>query len=759
MGGATPLPVGGISGEALPRRRALAFERLAPCAGPVLIVASVLMVLREVAFGGMLTAGHPDVLTQWLPVHCFLGKSLAAGNLPQWNPYVMGGIPFAADPQSGWMYLPAMTLYAALPCAAAARWFIVLQPLIAGLGLYAFLRSEGAARTGATAGGLVLALAVSSSRLAFSLPFSGTLAWSAVALACASRAFRAAERRAFLAWTAAAAISWGQIAGAHLSHGLAVGTLALAALLVARAPSLRRIVVFVAALPLVNAAVLLPRLAYLPRTTMGLGYERLDGFGTVLPGAEVSSAAPAWTATAHWLGTLATVPGVYLGAAALLLSVAAFRRGRSAWVFGGFGATCYLLSIGALIPVAGWLPFGDFYLHAPARFSVGVVLALAILAGLGVGRVTPRVSLAAAAVWTGAALWAAWGEPAALALPLAGGAACALLLRNGRGALVPAVLSLELMVVGLFGAGAAPLNAKPAALGPRPRADVDAADYVRRGRIASALSRGDGRYLSHDPSRFTWRDYRGARRRGDWGLLANQRSVIFALEEAQGYNPVQLVRYWTFVRAAAGAQLKYNAAGFLEPSRAALDVLQVNWIVAPSGARPPDARRAVVDGKWALFRRRDAVPRVSLHTRWTVADSAEDALARVLSSEMPGAVVETGPRTVQASTAPPGSAVYRRVSDRAARVKVEADAPSLLVVRNTYDAHWTAEIDGRPAKVVPAQYLAQGVFVPAGRHEVELSYNDPSIGAGLAASAAAVMALVAWAAWPGAAKRRYDPGR
>ncbi|HVM33858.1 MAG TPA: hypothetical protein VM784_00745, partial [Actinomycetota bacterium] len=68
------------------------------------------MILRDVAFGGMLTTAHPDVLTQWLPVHCFLGKSLAAGNVPQWNPYVMGGVPFAADPQSGWMYLPAMSL-------------------------------------------------------------------------------------------------------------------------------------------------------------------------------------------------------------------------------------------------------------------------------------------------------------------------------------------------------------------------------------------------------------------------------------------------------------------------------------------------------------------------------------------------------------------------------------------------------------------------------------------------------------------------
>jgi len=123
------------------------------------------------------------------------------------------------------------------------------------------------------------------------------------------------------------------------------------------------------------------------------------------------------------------------------------------------------------------------------------------------------------------------------------------------------------------------------------------------------------------------------------------------------------------------------------------------------------------------------------------------------------AVVEAGAPVGPIAGAPSESAVYRRSGDGGARVTVEGGAPSLLVIRNTYDSNWRATVDGRPADVVPAQYLAQGVFVPPGRHVVELTYDDPTIALGLAGSAAALALLGIASAWPGAQRRRYDPRR
>jgi len=202
-------------------------------AGPALIAGSVLVVLHEFAFGGRLAPS--DLSTYFLPTYCFLGKSLAGGHIPAWNPYTLAGTPFAADPQSGWMYAPAMLLFTVLPCAAAIQVMVVIQPILAGLGLLWFLRIEGASRPVATTGGVALALGVAGSTLGISLPFAGALAWSAVLLALAARYVRARSTPGRLTWLGLVGLAWGQLAAAHFSTGLVIGTAALAAYLVAAA--------------------------------------------------------------------------------------------------------------------------------------------------------------------------------------------------------------------------------------------------------------------------------------------------------------------------------------------------------------------------------------------------------------------------------------------------------------------------------------------------------------------------------------------
>ena len=75
-----------------------------------------------------------------------------------------------------------MGLFSWLSPAVAMRAFIVANPLIAGLGLFWFLRLERLSRLAATAGGLSLAMLMSTSEIAISMPFAGAMAWTCVAL-------------------------------------------------------------------------------------------------------------------------------------------------------------------------------------------------------------------------------------------------------------------------------------------------------------------------------------------------------------------------------------------------------------------------------------------------------------------------------------------------------------------------------------------------------------------------------------------------
>ena len=116
-----------------------------------------------------------------------------------------------------------------------------------------------------------------------------------------------------------------------------------------------------------------------------------------------------------------------------------------------------------------------------------------------------------------------------------------------------------------------------------------------------------------------------------------------------------------------------------------------------------------------------------------------DAEVRPVTGRLPRARAGI-PATPNAA---PGSAGYREVSPEDVRIAVDATTSSLVVVRNSYDPGWSATVDGRPAPLLATDYLAQGVPVSAGRHEMRLTYRDADVSRGLAAGALVWVMLLA----------------
>jgi hypothetical protein len=261
-------------------------------------------------------------------------------------------------------------------------------------------------------------------------------------------------------------------------------------------------------------------------------------------------------------------------------------------------------------------------------------------------------------------------------------------------------------------------------------------DYLRTGPIADHLRDHPGaRYISLDPEAVSHRGYLTHQTPDFWGLLANQRATLLGLEDAQGYNPFQLGRYWSFVRRASPIPLDYNAAVFPAPPPWALDLLDVGWVVGPEGAVPADQGTVVArDGPWVLYQLASVPPRAQV-----VPASA------VTGSERPEDVTTIGSV---------GEAIYRPLGDQAARVDVTAREPAVVLIRNAFDTNWRAEVDGRPVPIVPAFGVVQGVPVSPGRHEIILRYDDPSIGYGLVGSVVGIALLAVAALVPRRRSRR-----
>jgi hypothetical protein len=77
---------------------------------------------------------------------------------------------------------------------------------------------------------------------------------------------------------------------------------------------------------------------------------------------------------------------------------------------------------------------------------------------------------------------------------------------------------------------------------------------------------------------------------------------------------------------------------------------------------------------------------------------------------------------------------------QSADIEVLADAPSLVIVAQTYYHNWRAEIDGKPVKLLRANIAFQAIQIPAGKHQIHFFYQDRAFEIG---------AAISCAAWPG----------
>jgi hypothetical protein len=771
--------------------------------GPALIVAGVLILLHSFWLAPKLTLQHVDILSFWFPRWCFLGHSLSSGHIPTWLPYQAGGVPFASDPQSGWLDVPVMVLFSQLSCARAMGLMAVLNPLAAGLGMYLFFRHEGVGRAAATVGGLTLSLVMAGSVVVLTMPFAGTLAWTALALAGASGYLHARTPIRVLAWLAFTAFALSQVAATHFTNGFLMAVIEVGLYVLLRSilqvtrheRSLGMAILMgvglFAAFPLLAAAVLVPRLALLPRTSLGHGYLQLARIASQLSGAETPAALAAHGRSAWWGTAFARGPGGYVGSLAILLipvALSSRRRWLPAAGFAAIAVVAWALNLDALIaskPVrslALHTGLGELWLRDPGRFSYLLLVAFAAVAGYGLQawmdlepsdwrRVRSRLLWLVPSIALFAVLPLLAGSPKApyAVFAVACLAAIPLLMTAARfggwaAAALPALVAVELVVAGLLGqpsyrpgsfvarslGGSAQFtHSFPSLKSPR----VEPAAYTTPGSIGRTLIADRisfQRYLTFDPEvsrrRRAFLTDQGP---ASWPAYENGRSILFGIDEIQGYLPVQLDRYWRLVRRLDPVPIQYNHAAFQTDRPELLRLFGVKWIIQRTDLDPPPGATPVAgEGRYTLYRLPAPEARASLVYQWQLLPSRAALEAVVANGFDPGlrAVVESSPTfegsPLRIDQMPSGSVTYTESPAEHVVIHTDSNSDGLLVIRNAYDRNWRATIDGRPARLLIADYMMQGVAVPRGSHVVELRYEDGAIGVGLIVSALSWAGLV-----------------
>jgi hypothetical protein len=398
--GLTGDPPGGAGENASETEPSRTWQRFLP---PCALIAGLSAWLWPIGVGGRMPVGG-DVTTFQIGLMAVLREAIRAGRLPLWNDLWGFGFPGVAESQMGVFYPPHLLLYGLLTTEGAYTASLVLHTFWGGLGAMWAARRFGVSPWGsalsgfcwATCGFFVIHLPHQWGYTAGSwMPWAWGLGWSLLR----------GEGGPRTAWWLAAVLAI-QILPGHfqLAFYTELGLIVMALAVLAdrsawgRGTFQRSVLVPLALVAAGTLAMMQVwptfRLARLAESRRD--YEYLSGFAAtplhlvsyVAPG--LFHISPLWRRIA-W-DAFRTSPEehlAYVGLVPLFLALGAawhgLRRDVAARVLAVLALVTLVLSLGPYVPgfeLWSRLPGFSFF-RAPARWSLGSALALAILAGKG----------------------------------------------------------------------------------------------------------------------------------------------------------------------------------------------------------------------------------------------------------------------------------------------------------------------------------------------------------------------------------------
>jgi hypothetical protein len=444
---------------------------------------------------------------------------------------------------------------------------------------------------------------------------------------------------------------------------------------------------------------------------------------------------------------------LFLGAPALGLALVAVRhskRRREVWLLLVLAIVGLLVALGSHTPIYELLqralpPWRAF--RYPEKTMVFVTFALAALAGLGAqaaldapgSRRTLLAGLAACLALTIAAVGVGQGSGSAL-LWLAGAGEQA---RAELATVLPAFSAQAF--VGLLMALVAfvwsfALRARPAIAALGLVAFVGGTCLVgNRGvsrgyrvepeivfaepRTLSQMRRlepqlyGKARFYAYDEEQVYREPVKGrdgkarAMVRFDNANLVRGTGALFGVEGLVGYLPLS----------ATGRAERSNE---LLPDEVYLRSFNARFLLEP------DPRAATIDDSFRVREVPGAGARIRLAQAVVVAGEAQmaDAVRAPGFDPVSQVVVEAPGFPTTAPTA--ASLTVNSYAPERVEIEARSETPCALFIADRFAPGWTATLDGAPVPIVPADLVGRAVAMPAGKHQVVMSYRAPGLRTG-----------------------------
>lgn len=700
----------------------------------------------------------PDVITQIYPWKRVTIDSWKHGELPLWNPYSFSGTTHAGNYQSA-VFSPVNVLFALLPEINAWSLMILLQPLLAGIFMFIFLRSLLISREGSVIGSVAfmfcgfIVVWMAYGTLSYAVLYLPLILYGVHTFLSTGR------KRAALIMTAGTLLSF--LSG-HFQMSLYVLIYAMSYLVYGYLHHKNKTraavsLLFVAIGVLMASPQILPAVeAYGQAVRSGLFLK-----GEVIPWQYISTLfSPDFYGNPvtrnDWYGHYAEWAG-FVGVIPLMLALfAGSVKKKSA------AATFFILMAVLSLSFAFQTPLVDllYALRIPvlstssaSRVIILMSFSLAVLSGFGFDalrdtwqnkswRSVVRFGVAVLAVC--AVLWAVLlvfhplpADKLAIAvrntyLPTA--FLLAALIVGAAGFLLPKrfLVLLPFVLIFLAGTDSYRFAAKWMPFDPK--------EYIYPVLpVITELQRLTGR----DNSRV-------------FGNIGNEAGSAFGIQLIEGYDAVYQHRYGRFMSAATEGKLRdvgrsvvvFDKHGLY--SEKILQLLGVRYYAhkKSDGRFPwaypfwelPQYNRVWEDEHFEIMENTSGLPRVFLASSYVVATQEQEILDHLFSTDFDireKVVLEEEPGIEPKSGSASAAFVSYRPTD--VRIAVNSPVPKLLFLSDTYATGWKASVDGNPVKIHRADFDFRAVEVPAGTHTVRMWYAPLSETLGLAATVFATL--------------------
>jgi hypothetical protein len=718
-------------------------------------------------------------------------------SIPEWNPYLFGGLPFIAA-QHGDVFYPTAWLRWVLPVDTAMNIGFAVHLVIAGCTMYALLRALKAGWTGALVGGLGYEL----TGIVASLVRPGhdgklfVSALAPLALLAVLRAVR--DRRpagyGLLALTVGLCmLSPHYQLTYYLLVACGIWTLWLALWDPGRPESLRRPAAAWGAVGLTFGAVLLglgiaalqiiPFLAYVPYSPRGAGgassgWEYAIAFS--MPPEEIASTIlPQFNGVlaAYWGRSFFKLHTEFLGVIVVLLGGLAWgdRARRPLLRVTGAIAVLFLL-----ISLGGYTPFYRLWyevmpmmkkVRAPGMAFFLVALMTAVWAGIGADRllrrdVPRRTLLTWLGVLGGIALLGAVGGLQPIATVLAQPEQTDRVLANAAALQVGAIRLL--VFVGLAAAGT--LAVADGKLRPPAAAAalalVTAGDLWSVDRLFFQFSPPAARLFQDDAITARLRHEKPPFRVLDVGVFPGSYLMADDIEQVLGHHGNE-VRFYDELL--GGKNLWKNVG-----NPVVLDLVAARFLILPAEQELPGFHKVLgpvqttPGGPGILYERDSVVPYARVLPAGLKVPE-DQTIPALIDPRFPHNRVALYADTTHVAVQPiragqqvPPSGVHASIEEwEPGRMRIALAGtdpnPTFLLVSETWYPDWHATVDGKPAAVHRGDYAFLSVALPPGAREVRLEFASPDYRRGRTITWLALLVTVGLLVGPAARSRLRRP--